>query len=462
MFASRHPGSQRPSSISGRGSIRSTFALGLGVLGLFLACSQSDPAATPETQTPDFCAATYGARCDLACSDDAACGLGLFCAFGKCTAECTTASGCGVGLTCSSVGRCVGAAPPMMTTTPLPPAPPPPPPPVMTCPQDIKVSFTRETPDVVFVIDQSASMRCPMNSEVACNQAPDPPPNPPQLTRWDALRNALLEPTGPIAELQDQVNFGLLLYSAESASGEDVCPDFAQVPVAPNNYETIKTKYLVEQTKEATPTGEALQQAIELLSVPPAPGAKANPKYVILATDGNPNNCFVLGVPSPTVAAEIRKDVEDTARAGFTEKGVTTLVIAVGKGLIDPAHLQSLALAGGEGKPAVTQAPAPGTEKYYEVGNEAELIATFDELTKGVRSCVIELDATVDAADAAKGKITLDGQPVAYDDPNGWRLGAGNDKIEFLGESCTKVRAASTEIAVAFACGSKVTPKPPR
>ncbi|HEU4405909.1 MAG TPA: VWA domain-containing protein [Polyangiaceae bacterium] len=426
------------------------------LLGLGIACSQSESA--PEPGSPDVCAATYGARCGSPCADDAACGGGLYCSLGACAAECTPAGGCGAGLVCGPLGRCVSPSTPPPPPPPLPTSPPPPPPPPMTCPEDVTVTFTRETPDVLFVIDQSASMLCSVDLETACETAPTTPA---PLTRWEALRQALLSPTGPIARLQAQVNFGMLLYS-EQADDAGTCPDFAEVAVAPNNYETIKAKYLAETTKDATPTGAALTRAIERLTQPPPEGQKPNPKYIILATDGNPNTCAVPFTPSvPSIAAKMRKDVEDEARRGY-EAGVTTLVIAVGKGLIDPAHLQSLALAGGEGLPAVSTPPAPGAEKYYEVGNNDELIATFDEVTKGVRSCVIELDATVDPADASKGKVTLDGQPVAYGAEDGWRLAAPNDKIEFVGAACAKVREASTQIAVAFQCGSNVTPKTPR
>ncbi len=466
MIASRRDRPRRPFLTSGQKRRFALSVLGWGALvALGLACSSAGDTG-PGPNATELCTSAYGARCGAACADDAACGGGLFCSFGACAAECTPSAGCAEGQSCGPYGRCVSQAPPAMTPT-VPPSMPAPPATVpMTCPQDIKVTFRRETPDVVVLVDQSGSMGCPLEApancvenplpgQVACRCEEPPPglePGDPE-TRWSQLRAALLAETGPIFRLQGEVNFGLTLYGDTGNVSGDTCPAITSVGVKPNNFAAIKAAYEGATTKSGTPTPQGLQSAVDALEALPG----ENPKYVVLATDGNPGSCDCneLIQTDCNVDPQWRQAVEGVAGAAFAG-GVTTFVIGVGKGQVDPSHLQRLALKG-QGLPETTT-----EQKFFEVGTAPELVATFNAITQDVRSCVIALDATVDAADATKGTVTLDGQKVPYGDANGWRLVAPNDKIEFLGSACAQVKVASTQIGVTFECGSNVTPKPPR
>ncbi|MCU0684300.1 MAG: VWA domain-containing protein, partial [Polyangiaceae bacterium] len=307
------------------------------------------------------------------------------------------------------------------------------------------------------LVDQSGSMGCPFDSPEPCESPPTglEPSDP--STRWSQLRTALLAETGPIFQLQAEVNFGLQLYGDDGPQAE-VCPQMtpAVVNIAKNNYLGIKTTYLSATTKAGTPTPQGLQRAVEALQ---GPGRDPlNPKYVVLATDGNPGSCDCTELIQSDCNDDVqwRTATETIAGEGFAG-GVKTFVIGVGKGQVDQGHLQRLALKG-QGLPETTT-----EQKFYEVGNATELIAAFNSIIfDGVRSCVIDLDATVAPADAPKGKVTLGGQPVTYGDANGWKLLPSNDQIEFVGAACTKVKDAATKIDVSFQCGSNVVPKPPR
>src|SRR5699024_11619926 len=46
--------------------------------------------------------------------------------------------------------------------------------------------------------------------------------NDPGVTRWDALKTALLDPAGAIGALQDQVRFGVVFYAGGSRNS--TCP----------------------------------------------------------------------------------------------------------------------------------------------------------------------------------------------------------------------------------------------
>jgi hypothetical protein len=405
------------------------------------------------------CATVYRDQCGTRCAgDDGACPAGLFCGDGACTAQCTPESGCDAGQTCSPRGRCVasgageagaGGGPGFGGGGPRPSAGGAG---EGSCP-GIDLAFERVTPNVVLLIDQSGSMRCPLELNRACGEEDEIKPDQPQYdtTRWAQLRSALLADDGPIAQLQDQIAFGLALYSYEGPGTEDpaACPVLTPKPdplaIETGGYERLKLALNSNEPKSETPTGDSVRAVAGALA---ALGGE-RPNYLVIATDGNPDTC-----KTPNGAGDEAKALSIAEAKAAYAKGVTSFVIGISKFGADKDHLQRLALAG-QNLPEGT-----AEQKYYDVTNQAELVKAFNDVIFGVRSCTFDLDAKITREAAPKGNVTVDDAAKDFEAPDGWRL-VDDDTIEFVGAACKAIKEGAGRVKATFPCGtSGITPKP--
>lgn len=164
----------------------------------------------------------------------------------------------------------------------------------------ISVDSSCSNPTVLFVVDGSGSM----------NEGFGGP------SRWQALRTALLDPlNGFITRFHDKASFGLLIYdgtidtagsnssastagmmcpSAMSAMSDAMCPRLVSVPPMFSNLQQINTMYPAKELGGSTPTDKALAAAVEqIVTLTAGKDPTQNPGFIILATDGEPNDlCF--------------------------------------------------------------------------------------------------------------------------------------------------------------------------
>lgn len=386
-------------------------------------CSSSEPSTTPpcdRADAPEGC----GASCGGAGADP--CATGLYCsAGGECRADCGagTDSVCGgEGRYCSAEGRCLaipgfdgGSDARTDTRNPN------------VC-ADVAVEAARVTPNVILVIDQSSSMTEDFGGAGS---------------RWNVLKDFLLDdPDGLIASLQDQVEFGLALYSAESRDGGSggppvgECPRLTQVTAGPNNYEAIRRVYQPADVIEDTPTGDAIDAILDTILGVPDPDP--DPTILIVATDGEPDRCEELDPQNGQ--GEAIAAVERGYGAG-----IRTFMISVGDE-ISTDHMQDMANAGlglGSG----------GSADYWVAGDDASLRRALEDIVGGVLSCDITLNGAIeDTADACTGTVQLNGRTLTCDDPDGWEA-TGPSSIRLLGTACdelTMTRGAILEAS--FPC----------
>ena len=223
-----------------------------------------------------------------------------------------------------------------------------------------------KSPTVVFVIDGSGSM-----CEVFGGS-----------TRWGELRAALLNPQGGlIYRLESQGSFGMLLYDGSvdlaltgmAATGTPApacagagafmrgmgeCPQLIEVPPALFNANAIDTAFPQAELGGSTPTDKAMNHVVDQLvadsaGIPP----DMNDRFIILATDGQPNDVCVGGLGGDGLA---QQQAVLTAVDRGAAAGITTFVISLAGG--DPvleAHLAEVAVRGDPWNPAaVTYSPA--------------------------------------------------------------------------------------------------------
>ncbi|MFK7999490.1 MAG: VWA domain-containing protein [Polyangiales bacterium] len=352
------------------------------------------------------------AECGERCSLTRACPFGFFCnAEAECDVECVDDTVCDIGYECGDNGRCTVMPLPFDAVGhdgPLPDR--------ATCAQQ-EVAAGRTTPHVIIVVDQSGSMDEDFGDS----------------NRWDALRDSLLaEPDGFIYALQEEVIFGLALFSGDEA----MCPILTTVPSALNNHAAIAEVYNEEEIRSETPTGDSMDQLLdELLS---APDRNDNPTIFILATDGEPDTCEE---PNPQngqaeALAAVRRAYENDIR---------TYVISVGTD-ISEAHLTDMANAG------LGRSGGPDAE-FWVAGDDVGLRDALGEIIGGALSCTIELEGRIDVAEACTGRVELNGNPLVCDDPDGWVV-IDESHIELQGEACERLTMNSNStLRATFPCG---------
>lgn len=368
-----------------------------------------------------------GGSCATAqsCRADGECASGRYCsADGECRSDCVQGgTTCGQGEACSDRGRCVpmhidvDAGSGADGGTQMGDA----------C-VELEVKFEPAIPNVVLLVDQSGSMDADLGG--------DGP-------RWNVLRDALLNSTdGIVTTLEDKVRFGLALYTGPEGVGPnrrdpsgETCPLLTQVDVALNNRLAIATEYKPNDWKWETPTGES----VDIVAAKLAEMDDEGPKVIVLATDGEPDTC---AEPNPQRGQEASIDAVERAH----QSGITTFVISVGND-VGEEHLRQVANAGQGLAIDVDQ-----QVRYHLANNASELAAAFDDIVNGVRSCELSLNGVVNEADAATGRVALDGAELVYQAADGWRLNSPTE-LELTGAACETIKRGDHELDISFPCG---------
>jgi hypothetical protein len=362
-------------------------------------------------------------QCDPAPGAPNTCPAGYHCApDGFCNAQCTVGGDeCGSGRTCTADGHCVEQDGDANLG------------PDADCP-DVNFTATPTTPTVELILDQSGSMTEAYGS----------------TDRWNALRNALIDPTtGVVANLESQVVFGATLYSGTSADdgtglqvGIPPCPGLTSRPRALNNFAAIQSLLQASSPIEDTPTAPTIDAVIaDFIASPPMPGS---PPIIVLATDGLPDTCENA---DPRNAAE--QDAANATSVAAAQRawtaGIELFYLSVGDDVTD-THAQQMANAG------AGQDPITGTATFYRANDPAQLQAAFDAIIGGVLSCRLDLDGDVDPTQGGSGTVTLNGNPLTYG--SDWTL-VDSNTIELLGAACdTLLSSPNPTVTAVFPCGA--------
>jgi hypothetical protein len=267
-------------------------------------------------------------------------------------------------------------------------------------------------PEMLIVLDRSASMGRGVD-------------------RWTPSVNAVNSLSSQFA---DSVRFGLMVFPGEPRQecvfepDPDTCvacqAGELNVPVDLNTASDIASVLSGMSPDGGTPTGETLEKALSVLGPAnnPAPDAVATPKYVLLVTDGQPT-CPSGGGTVDASSEELEADYLRTTQAidALSAAGVFTYVIGYDETL-DPALAGALSDFAEHG----------GTGDYHPVQNEAELLAEFDKISEEVVSCTYALEEEPQKPSFVE--VKLDGQQLALDDENGWRL--DKKTLTVQGDAC--------------------------
>lgn len=371
------------------------------------------------------CGSVYKGLCGKPCATDESCPNGLFCNGSTCSAECATGStACSGGTACTSRGRC--AIPGLGTVADGSGSSS-----GDAC-IDLDVNLAKVVPTVALLVDQSGTMSQSFGGSGS---------------RWDVVRDVLMNPDGGIVKtLENDVAFGLNFYTRGGPVGVSTCPRLLSSVAALNNHSALLAHYAdAGGPVDGTPTGESIDKLMGRVNgvivdgggfaTLPTPG----PKILVLATDGEPDLCNDGDEPIG------RPRSIEAAKAAF-EAGVKTFVISVGTA-VGQDHLREMANVG------VGQPQATGDASPFTTTNRQEFVSAMNSIIFSVRSCIFRLGGAVEAGQENKGTVTLDGRPLGYNDPNGWRLNNPSE-LEVLGTSCDAIKTTSGRLAVRFPCGA--------
>jgi von Willebrand factor type A domain len=376
------------------------------------------------------------------------------------------------------------------------------------------VTFTKVIPTVMLVLDRSTSM---FARDLPMGNGSSPTPWGSYADRWEALRAAvqLIKPFAADIQLSS------LTYTGFSNESDGACPALQGAEIVPalNNFAAVEG--MLPESLEAfplnasgvsvgteTPTGEALQAALEVLSATETEG----PKYLVLITDGLPDTC--AGRPELINKGDwcSHDPAYGVVQSAYTN-GIKTYVIGIGFEVGDTTgsaaasdhFLNGLAHAGQglEVAPNPMEGDQPSNlhciqqesltargvapendfytnwrmyaaatygedgmtyaDKLYLQPDDATLGPELAKVVAGVRSCSFEMDDTVVRAQAGKGAVrieTPDGvkTDLVYDDPNGWTLDPANDyTVVVQGTACEEVQTKSEiGVKIQFPCEIRI------
>jgi hypothetical protein len=278
------------------------------------------------------------------------------------------------------------------------------------------------TPTVWLVVDGSSSMTQMFEA----------------ATRWQTLRSTLMDPSGVVASLQSVARIGMVIYSGGGLLAAE-CVDLVTVPPALDNYAAIDAMYPQLPIGTGTPTDRALDHVVTNLPVTNAAGGtldtEVEPVYVVLATDGAPNDsCSGLFGNSDQVEQAV---VDVTARG--TQMGMEMFIISLAGGDAQlQSHLQEVAMATSRQTPPFVPA------------TQAELVATFRDVVGGA-ACQVSLDGMVTAGQQCRGEVLLNGIALPCESDDGWRM-SDPRTVQLTGSACADFQANPSQVYARFPC----------
>ena len=288
--------------------------------------------------------------------------------------------------------------------------------------------------EILIVLDRSASMKeTPSGSSGA--------------SKWDLVVPGVTE---VVTETNASVSWGLKVFPEGEGSECVAGAVTSTIPVliAPMNAPAV-TSALAATTPEGngTPTGDAINAAVSYLKTL----GDSNPKFILLATDGEPS-CAGTKKDSTAARPYAVQAVTDAASAGFK-----TFVVGVAttKDTATQA-LNDMAVAGQMPR----DDPNPLATKFYLASTKDELVQSLEEITGQVASCTFDLTAA--PPDASNIAVKVNGVKAPRDTThlNGWDYTSSDFMhVEVFGSWCDQIKSASSNsVNFILGCPNEVIP----
>jgi len=294
----------------------------------------------------------------------------------------------------------------------------------------------RKPAEILIVLDRSGSM----------NDAPSGAPSG-SGSKWSLVVPGVNQVVTATSAL---VSWGLKVFpegeGAECVAGS--VTNAIPVPIMPNDGKAV-TDAVSATTPQGngTPTGDAIDAAVTYLKTLTDP----NPKFILLATDGEPS-CNGTSKDSTGARTQAVTAVTNANTAGFK-----TFVVGVATTKTTATQaLNDMAVAGGMARADSN----PLATKYYLASTKDELVTALDTITGQVASCTFDLtaqppDPTNIAVHVGTGKAPQDTSKT-----DGWDYSSPDYmQITVYGSYCDQIKASNAS-TVNFVFGCKGQPPP--
>jgi hypothetical protein len=290
-------------------------------------------------------------------------------------------------------------------------------------------------PDIMLVMDRSLSMTNDVDDKT-CAGAMGNNGNCGPNSKWELMIPAI---NGAVTATDAIVNWGMYYLGDEPGPNCGVAAA-PVVPIAMTGANAVTTALAANTFTGGlgTPTRRVIQNAVTYLTGLTDP----NPKYILLATDGQPN--------CPTTNANSLNTDDSTgtvdAVTAALAMGIPTFVVGIGNtGAM--AALNNTAVAGG--RPQMG-----GTTSYYQVNDAAALTTALSTIVGQAASCTFNIGAAPLGTSAVGLGVFGDGSKLTMDPTNGWSFkDATMTTIVLNGSLCEQVTSGAIKsVTVAFVC----------
>jgi hypothetical protein len=278
-------------------------------------------------------------------------------------------------------------------------------------------------PDIMIVMDRSTSMTADMNGQSCTGGCGI-------NSKWYQVKGVI---ENVVQSTQSSVNWGLFWLGNEAAQcGVGTAPI---VPITPGaSYTPIQQALEAEAFtgKTGTPTAAVVNNAVTYIQSL----TDSNPKYMLVATDGEPN--CASGSTGTTDATGAANAAANALRIGI---GTFVVGIATTSSATATTALNQMAVAGGY--------PQQGAAtQYYAVADTASLQTALSQIVGLAASCTISLTNTpsgdwtiaITATDASTGNVVQ----IPEDPANGWEYtDSTRTAIQLNGAACAALKAGT-------------------
>lgn len=295
----------------------------------------------------------------------------------------------------------------------------------------------RRAPQVLLLLDRSASMQDPPDEEAG--GAP----------KWDHIVPALLE---VIASTRTTVSWALKVFPEGQG---DECVEGSVTDAVPVAFgegddvsvlqakadEVLAAVMATADEGNGTPTGDAVAASAAYLSTL----TSTNRKFILLATDGEPS------CAGTTEGQEEARPYATDAVTAAHEQGFDTFVVGVATTKENAQiALNDMATAGGQPLPNTN----PLATKFYLGNNQAELAAALNAITVVVADCQFPL--TTLAPDPYNVRVSVSTEKVPPDvtSQNGWNYTDDTKGvIEVYGPWCDQIKSSgASSVNIVYGC----------
>jgi len=297
---------------------------------------------------------------------------------------------------------------------------------------------TPKAADIMMVLDRSGSMQ----------DVPDGAPSGSTTTKWEIVVPSLQQ---MVTATQSSISWGLKTFPEAYTDSMDDCKggitSAIDVKITAMDGTTMNSTIAATTPNgSGTPTADAVTAAAAYLKTV----SDSNPKYLLLATDGEPD---CVGTTEDSAGGDT---AAVTAVANALTAGFPTFVIGIATSKASANNeLNLLAQAGGEGVPSSN----PLASHYYLSNNASDLIAALQAITGQISSCLFPLSMPPAVLnDPTKLGVYLGTgmSKIPYDanKSNGWAYTDSNDtSVEVFGSYCDMIQTAGAgAVQIIFGC----------